>query len=299
MTIEDFLFIEPASELPATVPVSPEPRSESPMSVELPPTLPVSPDIQRTTFRDVFLAEIDLFWNLSLALAVMCLHEHDDVLASFAVVVCRHSLERRNDVKRAMEMAMRSVLRLSNPVILSVANSLTSQEWIHLYGRFHRLYPAGVLSNSIALRDAMAVERFIPLGFDDAYIDSYLGQDEISPNHARTWTLRTMIDYCLTGRGWLNNLVVYGIFASVANREDAISFIDHSMENNTTRSKNLKRLLRESYWISDISDIHPTSVDASLPRVQGLQLTYNPRDLVRLNADRPPGRQLSVTYNTL
>jgi hypothetical protein len=261
--------------------------------------------VSQVTFQDVFLSETGLFWNLSVALAILCLHERDPVLASFAVV-CRHSVKRKNDVMRAMEMAMRSVLHLSNPIILGVANSLTLPDYIHFYRRFHRIYPGGNLGHSIALRDAAAVERFIPLGFNGDYLTLPIGRfdDDDILSFSRTRTLRNMIYHCLHGQGRLNQLIVYGIFATVANRNDAVSFIDFMMRlemggsdniYQTPRCANLKRLLEESYWISDISDIQPTTVGnyPMMDRVQGLQLTYSPHDLARLNVKKDA--QLSVT----
>jgi hypothetical protein len=251
---------------------------------------PVRETQTASTFQDVFLGEYGLFWNLSVALAILCLHERDPALASFAVV-CRHSFERRNDIKRAMQSAVRSVLRLSNPIILGVANSLTLQDYIHLYRQFHRLYPVGVFSNSNALEDADAVERLIPLGFNGAYLDFLIDHfdDDNIQSYSRARNLRRMIENCLNGRGRLNQLIVYGIFASVENREDAVGLIDHMKQGSndayhTPRCANLRRLLRESYWISDISDIQPTAVGhyTQMDRVQGLQLTYSPHDLARL-----------------
>ncbi len=78
-----------------------------------------------------------------------------------------------------------------------------------------------------------------------------------------------------------------------------VGLISFSNVYHTPRCARLKRLLEESYWISDISDIQPTTT-GNLPmmnRVQGLQLTYSPHDLTRLNADAQlsVAVQLSVT----
>ncbi len=109
--------------------------------------------------------------------------------------------------------------------------------------------------------------------------------------------LHMLLHYCINGTGHMNELVLLGIFSSFDNRSDAIQAIRYFRQEDpptqlsrlgfdSPRSKVILRLLETSFWIDDVSNMQKLHIgDAFITRLRGWQLTYNPIDMHRWNAE--------------
>jgi hypothetical protein len=143
--------------------------------------------------------------------------------------------------------------------------------------------------------------RFIPDGFDRLYFDYAHFQHHMygsESGRAKHVGLHMLLNYCINGTGHMNELVLLGIFSSFDNRSDAIQVIRYFRQEDapsrltrqgfdSPRSEVILRLLETSFWIDDVSNMQRLHIGDLFitPRLRGWQLTYNPVDLNRWNAE--------------
>jgi hypothetical protein len=279
-----FTLVAPAHALPATVPVSP---AEEQAAVELPTAG------HGSKMRHVFSCP-DLFMQLAMSIAFTCLHKEDYPLIASLLLVCRSFSAMRRFAYHAIRQTLSSLLRLDDPIVRQTVDNMGDKDWIRLFETYRYVRRRGynpVLGSFLTHTPLIARERFIPLGFEKSLL---IGDGKANVRESRAHALKQMINFCLMGRvAHLNNLIIYGIFSDPDNRADALAFLTYQEEvsrhtgvrYDSFRCSTLTYLLRDSYYIDDVSDVIATrnSVLQDIPRTYGLQLTFNPADLKRCN----------------
>jgi hypothetical protein len=263
-------------------------------------------DKKSVNFLTVFSIE-SLFQVLSSILTTICLNGEDPLLGNM-LLVCKTTASMRGTVLTEIRKTMGSLLRINDENISKVTDALDDIGWLRLFEIHRSLSVKGVtpvIGNFLAAGVMRKNERYIPSGFHRKYMCSI---DSIPRNMGdvdklewdRAIQLRIIILAVLLdgNSGKLNTLVSQGIFSIPENREDAIRIITCTQEDRTeakshhrdfsVRAKNLIELLKNSFSIDDISDV-PEGFKNNFfgtypPKMKGMQLTFNPGDLRRLNA---------------
>jgi hypothetical protein len=253
-----------------------------------------------TSFLHVFSGE--LFHLLLVQVTVMCLHDTDRPLLQNMLLVCKAMYAMKPEVFKVIRNTMCSLLRMDDFAVRCATRNLddmpTMHGWVNLYEtyrtvRSQRYNP--VMGAAISSNSPSPSTRLIPGGVDRELYDESLDHVLTNPRAIALRRVRTMLNFSLTGQiAYLNLLIVFGVFSTLENRQDAAQIIEFVQEAvdlryDSERCRRLLHLLRNSFWIDDVSDISPNVSGSSsllevLPQEFGLQLTYNPADLQALNS---------------
>jgi hypothetical protein len=287
-----------------------------PLTHRTPPPLPQ----RQVSFIDVFRVD-GPFLELALILTRMCLTHNDPLLAAL-LLVCTKTWGMRKVVHCAIRRTMCSLLRTDDAIISGIVNGLDDAACIRLFKMYRSVHSRNikpVIGDFIAAGSSRTTAaRFIPTGFRKEYIDEEVDRDaqisdseRISRERARN--LLKMINTCLFHNGTLNRLVSCGIFSHKDSRIDALEVIGHMQKHDVSgtyhcsnRCSSLVSLLQRSFAINDISNVLvPTESGgyalqgANLPRLSGIQLTFDSEDLEELNAQFSAMKSVEREENTL
>ena len=295
---------------------------------DLPPThrTPLHLPERQVSFIDVFGAD-GPFLELALILTRMCLTHNDPLLAAL-LLVCTKTWGMRKVVHCAIRRTMCSLLRTDDEKIAPIVKRLDSDDaacirLFKMYRSVHSMNIKPVIGDFIAAGSSWTtVARFIPTGFDKKYLDEENSDSTAQRSESellsreRARNLLKMINTCLFHTGSLNRLVLCGIFAHHDNRLDALSIIGHMQVKGldgyyADRCASLVCLLQKSLAIDDISNLlvpretgEHALQGANMPRLRGIQLTFDSEDLEKLNAkfaamkrDERKAKTLGIYYS--